>query len=273
MSTSTKFFSESEKTAPIPTLGRMIRDARADQQVIQRATQQALQAWFRQSERLNIARREYKLRGPRFLDFARRIGITDQTSAYQLAHLYRYRAKIIKRCAEAAADAAKRGQIYRYPGWETALDWFHNTGRIRRSGRYWLTPPDLYRKLDAEFQFDCDPCPYPLPKGFDALTVSWGKINFVNPPFRKEDVEGGKGPKAIIQRAIAEQQKGATSVILWPVYDCVALLLEAAAEVRPLGPVQFRDVASDRTPPHPANIACFVLRGKSGKRRKRVDLR
>jgi hypothetical protein len=39
----------------------MIRDARADQQVIRRATQQALRAWFKQSERLNIARREYRL--------------------------------------------------------------------------------------------------------------------------------------------------------------------------------------------------------------------
>jgi hypothetical protein len=54
-------FPESGK---IPTLGQMIRDARGDQQVIRRATQQALRAWFRQSERLNIARREYRLRGP-----------------------------------------------------------------------------------------------------------------------------------------------------------------------------------------------------------------
>jgi hypothetical protein len=91
----------------------MIRDARGDQQVIRRATQAALRAWFRQSERLNIARREYKLRGPRFTDFARRIGITDQTSAYQLVHLDRYRAKIISRCVDDAADAVKRGQIYR----------------------------------------------------------------------------------------------------------------------------------------------------------------
>ncbi len=49
---------------------------------IRRATQE--RAWFRQSERLNIARREYRLRGPRFVDFARRLGITDQTSAYHL---------------------------------------------------------------------------------------------------------------------------------------------------------------------------------------------
>jgi hypothetical protein len=60
LSTSTKrhkpSFLESGK---IPTLGQMIRDARGDQQVIRRSTQQALRAWFRQSERLNTARREY----------------------------------------------------------------------------------------------------------------------------------------------------------------------------------------------------------------------
>jgi hypothetical protein len=41
---------------------------------------------------------------------------------------------------------------------------------------YWLTPPDLYAKLDAEFHFDFDPCPYPLPEGFDGLTCEWGEI-------------------------------------------------------------------------------------------------
>src|SRR4051812_24733813 len=121
VTTSTRAFSESEKKGQVPTLGRMIREARADQTVIKRATQQALRAWLRQSERLNIARREYKLRGPRFTDFARRIGITDQTSAYQLVHLVQYRAKIVRKCVADAAEAVKRGQIYRYPGWETAL--------------------------------------------------------------------------------------------------------------------------------------------------------
>jgi hypothetical protein len=261
-------FSESGKT--VPTLARMIRDARADQQVIKRATREALRAWFRQSERLNIARREYSLRGPRFVDFARRIGITDQTTAYQLVHLHRYRAKIISKCVENAADAAKRGQAYRYPGWETALGWFHKPKRIQRSGRYWLTPPDLYRRLEAEFHFDCDPCPYPLPKEHNALTMEWGMSNFVNPPFRKDDVIGGNGPTAFVRKAIAELQKGKTSVIVLPVFDYVTMLLEAGAEIRPLGRVPFREVDSGGIAPHPANIACFVLRGKSVKRKQRT---
>ena len=35
---------------------------------------------------------------------------------------------------------------------------------------YWLTPPELYAQLDAEFHFDFDPCPYPKPADFDGLT-------------------------------------------------------------------------------------------------------
>jgi len=45
---------------------------------------------------------------------------------------------------------------------------------------YWLTPPDLYAKLDAEFHFDFDPCPYPLPDGFDGLTCEWGQSSYSN---------------------------------------------------------------------------------------------
>ena len=40
---------------------------------------------------------------------------------------------------------------------------FH-AGSGANGKHYWLTPPDLYAALDAEFQFDFDPCPYPRPK-------------------------------------------------------------------------------------------------------------
>ena len=189
----------------------------------------------------HIARREYRLRGPRFVDFARRIGVTDQSSAYHLVHLHRYRAQIISRCVDGATAAAKRGQIYRYPGWETALGWFHPTKRRggQRSGCYWLTPPALYRKLNAEFQ-----SPYPLPKGFKGLLTDWGRRNWVNPSFSTGDVIGGKGATAFVRKAIGEQKKGKTSVIVLPVFNYVTMLLEAGAEIRPLGRVPFLDVES-----------------------------
>ena len=266
-------FSESGKTRHLPSLGQMIREARADHQVLRRATREVLLAWLRQSERLNIARSEYKLRGPRFVDFARRIGITDQTSAYQLVHLHRYRAQIISKCADNAAEAAKMNRPYRYPGWETALSWFHGPRRVGQKGRYWLTPPDLYQKLDEEFSFDFDPCPCPLPKDFNGLSAEWGQSNFVNPPFSKDDVIGGAGATAFVRKAISEHQKGKTSVIVLPVFDYVTMLLLAGAEIRPLGRVPFRDVDSGQGAPHPPNIACFVLRGKPGKRRQKTRTR
>ena len=90
--------------------------------------------------------------------------------------------------------------------------------------------------------------------------------NFVNPPFRKDDVVGGTGPMAFVRKAIAEQQKGKTSVLLLPVFDYVTTLLEAGAEIRSLGEVAFRDIDTGQTAPHPANVACFILRGKRRKR-------
>ncbi len=37
----------------------------------------------------------------------------------------------------------------------------------------WGTPEYLYEKLDEEFHFTLDPCPYPRPK-WDGLQINWG---------------------------------------------------------------------------------------------------
>ena len=49
----------------------------------------------------------------------------------------------------------------------------------------WPTPQDLYRKLDAEFHFDFDPCPVGAKEsGLHPLFVSWaGRRVFCNPPY------------------------------------------------------------------------------------------
>src|SRR5579864_3860322 len=65
----------------VPTLSQMIREGREDADKIKRHTKEALLLWFRQSERLNIARANYALRGYQFEDFAGRIGV-DKSSAY-----------------------------------------------------------------------------------------------------------------------------------------------------------------------------------------------
>ena len=80
---------------------------------------------------------------------------------------------------------------------------FH-VGNKSDGKHYWLTPPDVYEKLDKEFNFDFDPCPYPLPNGFDGLTRDWGKSNYCNPPFGSIMHEGRKkGATAWARKAMA----------------------------------------------------------------------
>jgi hypothetical protein len=64
--------------------------------------------------------------------------------------------------------------------------------------------------LDAQYRFDFDPCPYPLPEGFDGLTCEWGRSSYVNPPFGSIVHQGKKkGPTAWARKAIAENKAGA----------------------------------------------------------------
>jgi site-specific DNA-methyltransferase (adenine-specific) len=73
----------------------------------------------------------------------------------------------------------------------------------------WATPKELYDKLNKEFNFDFDPCP--LHADFDGLAIEWGERNFVNPPYSRKIKE------AFVNKAIEEQDKGKTSVMLLPV--------------------------------------------------------
>jgi hypothetical protein len=127
---------------------------------------------------------------------------------------------------------------------------------------YWLTSPDVYGPLNAEFAFNFDFCPYPLPADFDGLTCEWGASNYVNPPFGSILHEGKKkGPTAWARKAIAERDKGKTVVLVYPIDKWVLMLLQAGAEVRNLGDVRWlatEDGSQGKgTGRH---IACFVLR-------------
>ena len=78
----------------------------------------------------------------------------------------------------------------------------------------WSTPIDFYEKLNSEFHFDFDPCPLNLgsikPEN-DGLSIEWGNVNFINPPYSR------KLKEAFILRAISESKKGKTCVMLLPV--------------------------------------------------------
>jgi hypothetical protein len=131
---------------------------------------------------------------------------------------------------------------------------------------YWLTPPELYDSLNQEFSFNYDPCPYPLPEGFDGLTADWGNSNYVNPPFGSIIGLDGKkkGPTAWAKKCIAENEKGKTVVMVYPIDKWILKLLAAGAEVRNLGDVKW--LATEDLSPGKGigrHVACFILKGSN----------
>ena len=144
---------------------------------------------------------------------------------------------------------------------------FH-VGNGDNGKHYWLTPPDLYDALDAEFAFDFDPCPHPLPDGFDGLTCEWGSSNYVNPPFGSIVHQGKKkGPTAWVRKALEEWQKGKRVVLVYPVDKWLLMLTSAIlgdhAQIRNLGDVKWI-ATEDRSEGNGTgrHIACFVLEPK-----------
>lgn len=78
----------------------------------------------------------------------------------------------------------------------------------------WATPKDFYKKLDDEFHFDFDPCPFndgEITPDKDGLLIKWGMINYINPPYSRTLKE------AFVKRAIKESQNGKICVMLLPV--------------------------------------------------------
>jgi hypothetical protein len=142
-------------------------------------------------------------------------------------------------------------------------------GEPGSGGRYWLTPRDVYASLDDEFNFDFDSCPYPRPEGFDGLAVPWGRCSYVNPPFVTV-AEGGRkvGMTAWVKKALQEQAKGNTSVLVYPQHGWVHLLVEAGAELRSLGKVNWIDIGNETSARAASSpIMAFILRGHRDKRR------
>lgn len=139
------------------------------------------------------------------------------------------------------------------------------------SERFWLTPPDIYQKLDEEFNFDFDPCPCPRPDDYNGLIVPWGNSNYVNPPFRLKDSPFG-GPTAFVRKAIAEQAEGKTSVLLIPAQSYVNLLIEAGAEFRSAGRVRWLEADTLEPMRSPSPILCAILRPRTKAAAQTTDL-
>jgi len=137
---------------------------------------------------------------------------------------------------------------------------FHQ-GNGEDGKHYWITPGGLYASLNSEFAFDFDPCPFPLPEGFDGLTCDWGRSNYVNPPFGSIVHQGRKkGPTAWARKAIAEHAKGKGVVLVYPIDKWVLMLLAHGAKVRNLGDVRWL-ATEDLQPGNGTgrHIAAFIL--------------
>jgi hypothetical protein len=120
---------------------------------------------------------------------------------------------------------------------------------------YWLTPPDLMKKLDEEFHFDFDACPYPRPAGFDGLKEEWGQRTWVNPPFT-----GGPGVTAWAKKAVEETRKGKTVVLILPLDRWIGYLFDQGVEMRPVGYVSWRNPNGRRRMQSSRYNFLFILR-------------
>jgi len=126
---------------------------------------------------------------------------------------------------------------------------------------YWLTPEDLMAEIQAEFDIDYDPAPYPRPDGFDGLTAEWGQSNYVNPPFGVVMQNGKKkGATAWARKAIEEYKKGKKVVMVYPIDKWVLMLLDAGAEVRNLRDIRWLAIEDKKQGKGTGRwIAMFIL--------------
>ena len=139
---------------------------------------------------------------------------------------------------------------------------FHQ-GNPTDKKHYWLTPPDLMQKLQSEFKFNFDACPYPVPNGFDGLTCEWGSSTYVNPPFGSILHRGRKkGPTAWARKAMSEADKGKKIVMVYPIDKWVLMLIKYGVEIRNLGDVKWCAI-EDGTPGKGTgrHIAQFIFNG------------
>jgi len=122
----------------------------------------------------------------------------------------------------------------------------------------WLTPPAVFSSLEERFgKFDFDPCPHPRPQGFDGLIADWGRNNYLNPPFKF----GAKGIISWVRKAIEEQEKGNSTLLVWPVATYFDLLVQANAKMHSLGVIEWKPSDDSNKKPMHWPIVAFHLQG------------
>lgn len=125
---------------------------------------------------------------------------------------------------------------------------------------YWLTPPEVYRELELAYgPFQFDPCPFPRPVDWDALTMEWGERSYLNPPYCKED----GGPSPFVHRAIEQFGLGHESTLIVPCPTIIGDLVKAGAQFRWHKRVKWLAIEDGEPQKTPGPIIIALLR-KSG---------
>lgn len=106
------------------------------------------------------------------------------------------------------------------------------------------------------------------PPDYNGLTAEWGEVNYVNPPWFAADTWSPDGKKrgitAWVRKAIEEQAKGKTTIIIYPMHNWVGLLADAGAEIVNFGQVKFcsMEEGDQQEKAMGTPVIGFVLRGK-----------
>jgi hypothetical protein len=111
-------------------------------------------------------------------------------------------------------------------------------GNKKDGKHYWLTPASYLADVQKRYPGIVDVLPYPRPEGYDALTAPWPKKAYANVPFGTtiDPITGKKiGLTAFARKTIAEQAKGNTTVIPYPMDFGFHLLVNAGAKFRSVG--------------------------------------
>ena len=130
----------------------------------------------------------------------------------------------------------------------------------------WATPPYFYNKLNEEFNFNFDPCPYQHNvNDWDGLDIEWKERNYINPPYSR------KLKEAFVKKSIEESNKGKLCVMLLPVSTSTRLfhdfILPNKTEIRFIdGRIKFCGVntkgeyVTDKAPMHDSMLVIFDKR-------------
>lgn len=143
-------------------------------------------------------------------------------------------------------------------------------GNKKNKKHYWLTPPELFNKLNERFDFDFDPCPYPKPDNFDGIETEWGESNYVNPPFGSfiDEIRKRKnGPTIWAKKAIKEFKKGKRVIYVYPIDKWIFMMLKAGAIIENLGDIHWLAIEDGSQGPGTGrHVACFILEPKGFKK-------